>query len=218
MRSNEDPLPLLTALKWNSEGLIPAIVQEVESGEVLMMAWMDQAALRKTLEVGQTHFYSRSRRSLWHKGATSGHVQAVESIHVDCDADVLLVKVRQQGGACHEGYHSCFFRRVNEAGALEVVETPIFDAETVYARIGSRAVQRQWSRDRRVVKLDAARTLRANGLSRLGPGALNFIGTKLGNRVTRPMLKFRGSSHSRGIEELTDAKTATHDARSRQCS
>ena len=134
MRSNEDPLPLLTALKWNSEGLIPAIVQEVASGEVLMMAWMDQTALRKTLEVGQTHFYSRSRRSLWHKGATSGHVQVVESIHVDCDADVLLVKVRQQGGACHEGYHSCFFRRVNEAGTLEVVETPIFDAETVYAQ------------------------------------------------------------------------------------
>ena len=134
VRSNEDLLPLLTALKWNSEGLIPAIVQEVESGEVLMMAWMDQAALRKTLEVGQIHFYSRSRRSLWHKGATSGHVQVVVSIHVDCDADVLLVKVRQQGGACHEGYHSCFFRRVNEAGALEVVETPIFDAETVYAQ------------------------------------------------------------------------------------
>jgi len=134
VRSNEDPLPLLTALKWNSEGLIPAIVQEVESGEVLMMAWMDQSALRKTLEVGQTHFYSRSRRSLWHKGETSGHVQIVESIHVDCDADVLLVKVRQQGGACHEGYHSCFSRRVNEAGALEVVETPIFDAETVYAQ------------------------------------------------------------------------------------
>ncbi len=82
----------------------------------------------------QTHFYSRSRRSLWHKGETSGHVQVVESIHVDCDADVLLVKVRQQGGACHEGYHSCFFRRVNEAGALEVVETPIFDAGTVYAQ------------------------------------------------------------------------------------
>ncbi len=86
MRTNEDPLPLLTALKWNSEGLIPTIVQEVESGEVLMMAWMDQSALRKTLEVGQTHFYSRSRRSLWHKGETSRHVQVVESIHVDCYA------------------------------------------------------------------------------------------------------------------------------------
>ncbi len=70
---------------------------------------------------------------MWHKGETSGHVQVVESIHVDCDADVLLVKVRQQGGACHEGYRSCFFRRVNEAGELEIVETPIFDAGTVYA-------------------------------------------------------------------------------------
>jgi len=133
VRSNEDPPPLLTALKWNPEGLIPAIVQEVESGEVLMMAWMDRSALRKTLEVGQTHFYSRSRRSQWHKGETSGHVQVVASIHVDCDADVLLVRVRQQGGACHEGYRSCFFRRVGEAGELEVVDTPIFDATSVYA-------------------------------------------------------------------------------------
>jgi phosphoribosyl-AMP cyclohydrolase len=129
---NQNPLELLSALKWNSEGLVPAIVQEVGSGEVLMMAWMDQSALRKTLEVGQTHFYSRSRRCLWHKGATSGHVQVVESIHVDCDADVLLLKVRQQGGACHEGYHSCFFRRLNQTGALEVVETPIFNAEDAY--------------------------------------------------------------------------------------
>ena len=112
--------------------------------------------MRKTLEVGQTHFYSRSRRSLWHKGATSGHVQFVESIHVDCDADVLLVKVRQQGGACHEGYHSCFFRRVNEAGALEVVETPIFDAEKVYAQ-RSRVVRRRWSSDWGVVKPNTVR-------------------------------------------------------------
>ncbi len=134
VRPNEDPLLLLDALKWNSEGLIPAIVQDVVSGEVLMMAWMDQSALRKTLEVGQTHFYSRSRRLLWHKGETSGHVQFVESIRVDCDADVLLVKVHQQGGACHEGYHSCFFRRVNETGELAVVDTPVFDAGTVYAQ------------------------------------------------------------------------------------
>lgn len=134
MRSNEEPLSLLSVLKWNSEGLIPAIVQEAGTGDVLMMAWMDRSALRKTLEVGQTHFYSRSRRSLWHKGETSGHVQVVESIHVDCDADVLLVKVRQQGGACHEGYHTCFFRRLNEAGKLEVMETPVFDAEAVYTK------------------------------------------------------------------------------------
>jgi phosphoribosyl-AMP cyclohydrolase len=134
VRSNQDPQPLITALKWNSEGLIPTIVQEVGSGDVLMMAWMDRSALQKTLEVGQTHFYSRSRRCLWHKGESSGHVQDVEAIHVDCDADVLLIKVRQQGGACHEGYHTCFFRRMNEAGELEVVEPPVFDVETVYGR------------------------------------------------------------------------------------
>jgi phosphoribosyl-AMP cyclohydrolase len=132
VRSNDDPLPLLSALKWNPEGLIPAIIQDAGSGDVLMMAWMDHSALRKTLEVGQTHFYSRSRRSLWHKGGTSGHVQVVESIHVDCDGDVLLIKVRQIGGACHEGYRSCFFRRVNEARDLEVADSPIFDVKTVY--------------------------------------------------------------------------------------
>ncbi len=123
----------LPRLKWNSEGLIPAIVQESKSGDVLMMAWMDELALRKTLEIGQTHFHSRSRKALWHKGETSGHVQIVESIHVDCDGDVLLIKVRQHGGACHEGYHSCFFRRVNENGELEIVESPVFNAETVYS-------------------------------------------------------------------------------------
>ena len=125
--------PLLSVLKWNSEGLVPAIVQDAESGEVLMMAWMNSQALAATLETGQTHFYSRSRKSLWHKGGTSGHVQLVESIRVDCDADVLLIKVRQQGGACHEGYRSCFFRRVDEAHGLEIVDRPIFDAERVYA-------------------------------------------------------------------------------------
>jgi len=89
-------------------------------------------SVEQTLETGQTHFYSRSRRSHWHKGGTSGHVQFVESIHVDCDADVLLIKVRQVGGACHEGYRSCFFRRVDAAHRLEVVDTPVFDANEVY--------------------------------------------------------------------------------------
>jgi phosphoribosyl-AMP cyclohydrolase len=124
--------PLISVLKWNPEGLIPAVVQDAESGAVLMMAWMDQSALTKTLEIGQTHFYSRSRRSPWHKGETSGHVQIVQSMHVDCDADVLLIQVRQQGGACHQGYRSCFFRRVNEAQELEIADTPVFDTETVY--------------------------------------------------------------------------------------
>ncbi len=120
------------ALKWNDEGLIPAIVQDAENGEVLMMAWMDESALKDTLATGQTHFFSRSRRSHWHKGATSGHVQHVESISIDCDGDVLLIKARQVGGACHEGYRSCFFRRVDAAGNLEIAFRPVFDAASVY--------------------------------------------------------------------------------------
>lgn len=129
-----DQSSFVSALNWNPEGLIPAIIQDAESGEVLMMAWMDEASIEQTLQSGQTHFYSRSRRSHWHKGGTSGHVQHVESIHVDCDADVLLIKVRQVGGACHEGYRSCFFRRVDGSRGLEVTEAPIFDATAVYGR------------------------------------------------------------------------------------
>lgn len=119
-------------LAWTPDGLIPAIVQDVETNEVLMMAWMDKSALLKTLETGQTHFYSRSRRKSWRKGESSGHVQTVDSIFVDCDADVILVKARQVGGACHEGYHNCFFRRVDENGKLEVAGRLVFDSRAVY--------------------------------------------------------------------------------------
>jgi phosphoribosyl-AMP cyclohydrolase len=132
VRDSTEPLPFADALKWNEEGLIPAIVQDAENGEVLMMAWMDEPSLRDTLATGQTHFYSRSRRSHWHKGGTSGHVQHVESISIDCDGDVLLIKARQVGGACHEGYRSCFFRRVGDGGKLEFTERPVFDAASVY--------------------------------------------------------------------------------------
>jgi phosphoribosyl-AMP cyclohydrolase len=124
---------LVPVLKWTSDGLIPAIIQESETGAVLMMAWMNEQALRKTLETGQTHFYSRSRKKAWHKGETSGHIQTVEAIFVDCDADVLLIKVRQVGGACHKGYHSCFFRRIDAEGRLQVIAKTVFEAESVYA-------------------------------------------------------------------------------------
>ncbi|WP_165250255.1 phosphoribosyl-AMP cyclohydrolase [Paludisphaera soli] len=122
----------LREIAWNADGLVAAIVQDAETREVLMMAWMDEAALLKTLETGLGHFYSRSRRRQWLKGESSGHVQHVESIHVDCDADVVLLKVRQVGGACHEGYRSCFFRRLAEDGGLEAEGRPVFDADAVY--------------------------------------------------------------------------------------
>ncbi|WP_406700872.1 phosphoribosyl-AMP cyclohydrolase [Singulisphaera sp. Ch08] len=123
---------LISTLKWTSDGLIPAIVQDAENHEVLMMAWMDVEALRQTLTTGQTHFYSRSRRASWHKGGTSGHVQYVESVQIDCDADVVLVKARQVGGACHEGYRSCFFRRLNQDGTLEIIDSTMFEKTSVY--------------------------------------------------------------------------------------
>lgn len=129
-----EPIPFLADLKWNDEGLIPAVVQDAETAEVLMMAWMDETALKQTLATGQTHFFSRSRRAHWHKGETSGHVQNVESVWLDCDGDVLLIKARQVGGACHEGYRSCFFRRAGDDGRLERVGTPVFDARVVYGR------------------------------------------------------------------------------------
>ena len=136
MASSTELLSFVSALKWNDEGLIPAIVQDADNGEVLMMAWMDEPALRDTVATGQTHFFSRSRRTHWHKGATSGHVQHVESVWLDCDGDVLLIKARQVGGACHEGYRSCFFRRVGVTGALELASEPVFDTARVYGSPG----------------------------------------------------------------------------------
>jgi phosphoribosyl-AMP cyclohydrolase len=102
----------LSAIQFNADGLVPAIVQEAGSGDVLMMAWMNQESLELTLREGRTVFWSRSRAELWRKGATSGNVQLVREAYYDCDGDVLLFVVEQEGGAaCHTGSHSCFFRR-----------------------------------------------------------------------------------------------------------
>jgi phosphoribosyl-ATP pyrophosphohydrolase/phosphoribosyl-AMP cyclohydrolase len=104
------------ALRFDERGLIPAVVQEADSGEVLMVAWMDRAALEATLATGLAHFWSRSRGRQWQKGETSGHVQHVRGVTADCDADVLLVQVHQEGVACHTGQRTCFFN-VLQGGA-----------------------------------------------------------------------------------------------------
>ncbi len=101
-------------LKFDANGLIPAIVQDAESGEVLTLAYMNAESLRRTLESGETWFWSRSRRELWHKGATSGNTQRVVEIRYDCDGDALLVRVQPAGPACHTGARSCFYRRVED--------------------------------------------------------------------------------------------------------
>ncbi|MFC4601472.1 bifunctional phosphoribosyl-AMP cyclohydrolase/phosphoribosyl-ATP diphosphatase HisIE [Cohnella hongkongensis] len=105
-------------IKWSPDGLVPAVVQDALSKEVLMLAYMNKESLQKSLESGQTWFWSRSRGELWNKGATSGHTQQIESLHYDCDGDTLLVKVRQNGPACHTGAYSCFYRE----GALKAAE------------------------------------------------------------------------------------------------
>jgi phosphoribosyl-AMP cyclohydrolase / phosphoribosyl-ATP pyrophosphohydrolase len=102
----------LEALRFDERGLIPAVVQEADSGEVLMVAWMDRPALEATLATGLTHFWSRARGRPWQKGETSGHVQHVRGIYADCDADVVLVQVHQEGAACHTGNRTCFFRAI----------------------------------------------------------------------------------------------------------
>ncbi|MFC1960399.1 phosphoribosyl-AMP cyclohydrolase [Chloroflexota bacterium] len=104
-------------LKWNDQGLIPAVVQDATTSMVLMVAWMNADALNLTRATGQTHFWSRSRQEMWHKGATSGNTQDVVDIRVDCDADVLLVRVNAAGPACHTGANSCFFRTLDKLPA-----------------------------------------------------------------------------------------------------
>jgi len=103
----------LEALKFDKDGLIPAIIQDYKTGEVLMMAYMNKASLKRTLTLGKTCFWSRSRKKYWTKGETSGNIQFVKSVYYDCDMDTLLVKVRQVGqGACHTGNRSCFYRKI----------------------------------------------------------------------------------------------------------
>ncbi|HVO65269.1 MAG TPA: phosphoribosyl-AMP cyclohydrolase [Syntrophales bacterium] len=114
------------------KGLLPVIVQEDETGEVLMLAYMNREAWLKTLETGKATYWSRSRNELWVKGETSGHIQIVKEILVDCDSDTILLKVHQIGGAaCHTGYKSCFYRKVKN-GKMEIMGEPVFKPEDVY--------------------------------------------------------------------------------------
>jgi phosphoribosyl-AMP cyclohydrolase len=125
----------LDDIRWDRDGLLPVIAQEAASGDVLMFAWMNREALARTAELGEAVYWSRSRGRLWHKGEESGHRQKVLDMRLDCDSDVLLLKVEQLGHdpsiACHTGRHSCFFQRL-EGGAWRAVEPVLQDPETIY--------------------------------------------------------------------------------------
>ncbi|MDQ3624904.1 MAG: phosphoribosyl-AMP cyclohydrolase [Verrucomicrobiota bacterium] len=125
----------MTKLKFNADRLIPAVVQDAQSKRVLMLAWMNESAIRATLDSGFMNYWSRSRQKLWLKGATSGHTQRVVRWFVDCDKDSLLFEIEQIGGACHTGFASCFFQELDRAGApAEIAETKVFDPEKTYPR------------------------------------------------------------------------------------
>ena len=125
----------INTLKFDEKGLIPVIVQDVNTNEVLMLAWMNRESFERTLKTGIMTYWSRSRQELWVKGAKSGNIQEVREIYIDCDADCLLAKVDPKGlgAACHEGYRSCFFRKVNiDDGSFSIIAEKVFNPDEVY--------------------------------------------------------------------------------------
>ena len=123
----------LDQLPYNEDGLVPAIAQQYDSGEVVMMAWMNRAAIDETLETGRVCYWSRSRQSFWRKGESSGQVQVLHGMYFDCDGDTILLKVDQTGPACHTGRRSCFYNKV-DGDRLVVESEPLIDPETLYGK------------------------------------------------------------------------------------
>lgn len=126
-------MEILDQLKFDEKGLITAVVQDISTNQVLMVAYMNREAVKKTIVGNLACFWSRSRQEFWIKGQTSGHTQTVNSVSVDCDGDALLIKVEQKGGACHMGYNSCFFREISMAGEqTKIVGQKVFEPDQVY--------------------------------------------------------------------------------------
>ena len=175
---------------FDERGLVPAVVQDVATGGVLMVAWMNEEALRLTQETGQAHFWSRSRRELWHKGATSGNVLHMRDIRVDCDADTLLLQVEPAGPACHTGNRSCFFRRVGESAGptsrRDVDGSNVLD--TLYATILDRqANPRPGSYTARLLEAGEDKILR-----------------KVGEEAMEVILAAKGQGDTRVVSEVAD--------------
>lgn len=127
-------MEILDSVKFDEKGLVPAVVQDAKDGTVLMVAYMNRESLERTLKQNKSVFWSRSRQSFWLKGESSGNVQKVKEIRIDCDGDCLLVKVEQIGdAACHTGHRSCFYRKVEKDGALKTTGKPLFDPKKVYS-------------------------------------------------------------------------------------
>ncbi|MCL2701160.1 MAG: phosphoribosyl-AMP cyclohydrolase [Phycisphaerae bacterium] len=125
----------IATLKYDAAGLIPAVIVDKDTKAVLMVAYMNESSLLATVETGKTHFWSRSRQKYWMKGESSGHVQEVHAIYTDCDVDTVVIEVTPHGAACHDGYYSCFYRRLNTStGQWETQGVPLFDPKDVYKK------------------------------------------------------------------------------------
>lgn len=127
-----NPKFLLNVLRWNKQGLIPAVVQDAKTRQVLTLCYLNRAALKKSLETGTVHVFRRSQQRLMQKGETSGHIQVIREVRVDCEGKSLLFLVRQRIAACHTGYFTCYFRRVSRTGALKTVGRKVFNPARVY--------------------------------------------------------------------------------------
>ena len=172
--------------KFNEQGLIPAILQDADTGQVLMLAWMNAEALQLTQQTGEAHFWSRSRQELWHKGATSGNYQQVEEIHLDCDGDALLLRVHPTGPACHTGEQSCFYRTLSKQEILK--EASNFSIDSLFHTILSRRI------DPSLGSYTAA--LFAKGEDE--------IVKKVGEESVEVILAAKGQGDQRLVEEIAD--------------
>ena len=190
-------MSLIDQLKFDDNGLLPAITRDAENGEVLMMAFMNAEAVEKTLATGKMHYYSRSRRKLWLKGESSGHLQTVREIRFDCDADCLLVTVEQKGAACHTGHKSCFYRVWEAKGAREA-EEKVVDAATVYGEkdILDALYHIILERRQRSAEKSYVATLFAKGLDKI-------LG-KIGEEATETAVAGKGGDPDEVVYEVAD--------------
>lgn len=187
----------ISQLKFDANGLIPAIVQDYANGDVLMMAFMNRLSLEKTIETGLCHYWSRSRGKLWLKGETSGHTQAVKEMFYDCDADCLLIKVEQKTAACHTGHRSCFFTKIEPEGTRDTGEK-VFKASDVYS--GSDILDKVYTvlLDRKACMPEGSYT------AKLFKGGMDGILKKVGEEAAELVIAAKNGSKDEIIHETAD--------------
>ncbi|VBB05872.1 phosphoribosyl-amp biosynthesis cyclohydrolase hydrolase histidine amino-acid pra-ch phosphoribosyl-atp bifunctional includes: [Lucifera butyrica] len=187
----------LDGIKFDVNGLVPAVIQDEKTGAVLMLAYMNRESLAKTVETGVTWFYSRSRNRLWQKGETSGHVQTVRNIYYDCDADSLLVKVEQTGAACHEGTFSCFSRKLGETKSEAA---KLFDPEKVYGGSAAAILQELYQ----VITDRKANPKEGSYTNYLFTKGQDKILKKVGEEATETVIASKNNSKAEILYEMAD--------------